>query len=115
MSEPEITAFGVWGDTDPDKHVVWLKENCADRKEEDMFPGCSVCGREGVHIESLGPDCWMMCPEDMRCWIIGAGLFSAWYDAPIAIKERDRAILRRCIPDDDESARCIPRQETGHA
>jgi hypothetical protein len=110
MSEPAMAEFGIWGDTDPDKHLAWLKENCADRKEEDMFRACSVCGREGVMLDSLGPDCSAICPEDMRCWVVGSGLFSAWDLAPMAIKERDREILRRCVPDDDVSARCIPKR-----
>ena len=105
-----------WGGAGADKRLTELREGRVGLgpaeiqrdADEWAFP-CPICKRPGVPIESLGPDCWMICPEDMRCWIIGAGLFSAWIDAPRAVKERDRTILRRCTADPPGDARYIPK------
>jgi hypothetical protein len=106
-----------WGGADPDKRLTSLRESRVELgpaemgDDADAWGGstCPVCNRPGVPLESLGPDCWAICPEDMRCWIIGAGLFSAWMNAPLAVKERDRTILRRCAADPPDDARYISK------
>jgi hypothetical protein len=112
----DVMSIEEWGGADADKHLTNLRESrvrlgpveikCAD-DEWGAWP-CRVCQRPGVLIASLGPDCWVICPEEMRCWIIGAGLFSAWMTAPPAVKERDRTILRRCTPIDPADAQYMP-------
>ena len=104
-----------WGGADPDKHLMNLREcrvglepEIGDADDWSDLLSCPACQRPGVPLESLGPDCWVICPEEMRCWIIGAGLFSAWMTAPRAVKERDRTILRRCSPINPADARYIP-------
>lgn len=112
-----VMSIEEWGGADADKRLTNLRESRVglgpaeikwDADEWSTLP-CRVCKRPGVLIESLGPDCWVVCPEDMRCWIIGAGLFSAWMDAPPAVKERDRTILRRCTADPPGDSRYIPK------
>lgn len=105
-----------WGGADPDKRLTDLRKSRVglgpaeinDDADEWSASPCLVCKRPGVPVESLGPDCWVICPEDMRCWIIGAGLFSAWMNAPLPVKERDRTILRRCTPIDPADAQYMP-------
>jgi hypothetical protein len=54
---------------------------------------CPECGEPGVNL-NVGRDHWFICFEHRVRWRVGSNLTSQWKDESLAVRNRNRTILK---------------------